>query len=58
MTDDRPVLSDADEIRLLREIEERARVLCASADPLMRGQYQHLAGRVTALLAIKGEDVG
>lgn len=49
-------ITDADEIALLREIEERARRLLDSGDPLMRGQYQHLRGRVSALLAIKGED--
>ncbi len=52
----RPPLTDADEIALLREIEERARRLLDSMDPLMRGQYQHLRGRVSALLAIKGKD--
>ena len=57
MNPDGSMLSDADETRLLREIAERARRLAASPDPLMRGQYQHLAGRVSALLAIKGEVV-
>ncbi|MGE0715912.1 MAG: hypothetical protein AB7P02_10750 [Alphaproteobacteria bacterium] len=43
------------EIALLREIEERAAILVESTDPLMQGQYRHLLGRVTAMLAVKGE---
>jgi hypothetical protein len=54
MTDRPP--TDAEEVALLREIEARVRRLLDSADPLMRGQYRHLRGRVSALLAIKGEE--
>ena len=52
-----PPLSDADERRLLEEIAALAARLAESGDPLMRGQYQHLAGRVSALRAIKGEQL-
>ncbi|MCC7273770.1 MAG: hypothetical protein IT561_13960 [Alphaproteobacteria bacterium] len=52
MTDTPP--TDEQEVALLREIEARAATLSRCADPLMQGQYRHLLGRVTALLAIKG----
>jgi hypothetical protein len=52
-----PVLTDADERLLLAEIARLARRLAESGDPLMRGQYQNLAGRVSALRAIKGEEL-
>ena len=51
----RPPLTDADERRLLEEMATLAARLAESGDPLMRGQYQNLAGRVSALRAIKGE---
>lgn len=50
-----PALTDAEERRLLAEIAALAERLAESGDPLMRGQYQNLAGRVSALRAIKGE---
>lgn len=52
-----PPLTDADERRLLAEIAALATRLADSGDPLMRGQYQNLAGRVSALRAIKGEEL-
>lgn len=39
----------------LEAIEREARALLASADPLLRSQYAHLLGRVSALLAIVRE---
>lgn len=53
----KPALTDADERRLLDEIAALAARLAESGDPLMRGQYQNLAGRVSALRAIKGEEL-
>lgn len=50
-----PPLTDAEERRLLDEIAALTARLAESGDPLMRGQYQNLAGRVSALRAIKGE---
>lgn len=44
-------MSVDDEIRLLREIQDRVKVLAGSADPLMASQYQLVQGRITALLA-------
>ena len=41
-----------DELRRLDEIRERLEWLMAAGDPLLRGQYQHLLGRVSALRAI------
>ena len=40
-----------DEIRLLREMLDRAEALSSSGDPLMSSQYGLLRGRITALLA-------
>lgn len=52
-----PPPTDAEERRLLEEIAALAARLAESGDPLMRGQYQNLAGRVSALRAIKGEEL-
>lgn len=41
-----------DELALLRRIEAQARHLLDSPDALMVGQYQHLHGRIRALIAI------
>ncbi len=41
-----------DELRRLDEIRERLEWLMAAGDPLLRGQYQHLLGRISALRAI------
>lgn len=37
---------------ILQEILVRAEALLEAGDPLIRGQYMHLAGRVSAMLAI------
>ncbi len=41
-----------EELALLRRIETQARALLDSPDALMSGQYRHLHGRITALIAI------
>lgn len=40
------------ELALLRRIEAQAALLLDSPDALMAGQYRHLHGRITALIAI------
>ena len=40
-----------DEARILETLRREAEKLLASPDPLMRSQYQHLYGRITALIA-------
>jgi hypothetical protein len=40
------------ELALLRQIETQAARLLDSPDALMSGQYRHLHGRITALIAI------
>ena len=40
-----------DETRILETLRREAERLLASPDPLMRSQYQHLYGRITALIA-------
>lgn len=40
-----------DETRILETLRCEAEKLLASADPLMRSQYQHLYGRITAVIA-------
>jgi hypothetical protein len=45
--------TDDDELRVLETLRREAERLLASPDPLMRSQYQHLYGRITALIAIK-----
>ncbi|HSD43454.1 MAG TPA: hypothetical protein VLD36_16505 [Burkholderiales bacterium] len=45
--------ADDDELRILETLRREAEQLLASPDPLMRSQYQHLYGRITALIAIK-----
>lgn len=47
-----------DELRRLDEIRERLEWLMAQGDPLLRGQYQHLLGRISALRAISGAGAG
>lgn len=42
-----------DESRILETLRREAEKLLASADPLMRSQYQHLYGRITALIAAR-----
>ncbi len=42
-----------DEMRILETLRREAEPLLASPDPLMRSQYQHLYGRITALIAVK-----
>lgn len=49
------VLDEAAEVMLLRKIRGDAARLLASGDPMMRGQYLHLLGRVDALLVLKQE---
>ena len=45
--------SDDDEMRILETLRRDAERLLASPDPLMRSQYEHLYGRITALIAAK-----
>jgi hypothetical protein len=40
-----------DETRILETLRCETEKLLASADPLMRSQYQHLYGRITAVIA-------
>ena len=40
-----------DETEILETLRREAEKLLASADPLRRSQYQHLYGRITALIA-------
>jgi len=40
-----------DETRILERLRCETEKLLASADPLMRSQYQHLYGRITAVIA-------
>ena len=40
-----------DETRILERLRCETERLLASADPLMRSQYQHLYGRITAVIA-------
>jgi hypothetical protein len=44
---------DDDEMLILDTLRREAEKLLASPDPLMRSQYQHLYGRITALIAAK-----
>jgi hypothetical protein len=48
--------ADDDEMRILEALRREAERLLASPDPLMRSQYAHLYGRITALIAAKGSD--
>jgi len=41
-----------DELALLRDLQDRAARLLDSRDALMSGQYHHLHGRITSLIAI------
>lgn len=41
-----------DELALLRDLQDRAARLLDSGDALMSGQYHHLYGRITSLIAI------
>ena len=49
--------ADDDEMRILEGLRREAEKLLASPDPLMRSQYAHLYGRITAMIAAKGGDV-
>ena len=40
-----------EETRILETLRCEAEKLLASTDPLMRSQYQHLYGRITAVIA-------
>ena len=40
-----------DETRILETLRREAEKLLASTDPLMRSQYQHLYGRIAAVIA-------
>ncbi|MFO1361965.1 MAG: hypothetical protein U1F45_05730 [Burkholderiales bacterium] len=42
-----------DEARILETLRREAERLLASPDALMRSQYQHLYGRITALIAAR-----
>jgi hypothetical protein len=44
---------DDEEMRILEILRREAERLLASPDPLMRGQYVHLHGRITALIVAK-----
>ena len=46
------------ELEILMSMLAQCRELLKSSDPLMVSQYQHLYGRVTALIAEKGGDAG
>ena len=48
--------ADDEEMRILEGLRREAEKLLASPDPLMRSQYQHLYGRITALIAAKACD--
>ena len=48
-----PVTIDDQELDHLRAMHHIAVKLAASSDPLLRGQYEALLGRITALLTIK-----
>ena len=50
------MIADDDEMRILETLRREAEKLLASPDPLMRSQYQHLHGRITALIAAKACD--
>lgn len=52
-------MSATEEVRRLQAIEREVRTLLETGDPLLRSQYAHLLGRVTALLTVAGvEDPG
>lgn len=42
-----------DETKILETLRREAERLLASPDPLMRSQYRHLYGRITALIAAR-----
>ena len=44
---------DDPELAHLEAMHASALALCATADPLLRGQYEGLLGRITALLTIR-----
>jgi len=48
--------ADDEEMRILETLRREAEKLLASPDPLMRSQYRHLYGRITALIAVKACD--
>ena len=50
-------MSRGEEIRRLQSVEQDVRALLETGDPLLRSQYVHLLGRVTALLVIAREDI-
>ena len=47
------IANDDPELIHLQAMHRSALALCGSADPLLRGQYEGLLGRITALLTIK-----
>jgi hypothetical protein len=46
------IAKSADDL-ILKEMMERADRLCESGDALLRGQYEHLRGRIQALLGLR-----
>ena len=48
------MMSADDEVRILESLRREAERLLASPDPLMRSQYEHLHGRITALIVARG----
>lgn len=48
--------SEISDDRVLQEMMERADQLCESSDMLLRGQYEHLRGRIQALLSLRCAD--
>jgi hypothetical protein len=45
-------MTEPDE-QILARMAEAAAALAETGDPLMRGQYRHLLGRIAALLTIR-----
>ena len=45
--------AEDEEMRILEALRRETEKLLASPDPLMRSQYEHLYGRITALIAVK-----
>lgn len=53
--ENRDAAMSADDL-ILQEMMERADRLCESGDALLRGQYEHLRGRIQALLGLRCMD--
>jgi hypothetical protein len=47
------IADDDEEMQILETLRREAEKLLESRDPLMRSQYEHLHGRITALIAAK-----